>query len=205
MLNTSMIRVSAKKDNVIATLNVDIISTPGFFKDRTPVIIDGIKKKIFHIVRPHKRVTGNWTTNVHMHFRGLREFEWNGYQIHITVPGRDHILLPEMSASAAMDGSPAHTQFVGREEGDEHQARGYIRMRTLYPRCARCGADMEHARPNQMYCIPDCDGRPPKSEQVAFEVSGASVSRPSHCVSCGSLISHRLMDKYCSIKCWKGG
>lgn len=90
-LNSSMIRVSVKKDGLAAVMNVDMERTPYFFKDRDAVIVDGIKKRIFHIVRPHERLIGeDKTTDVHMHFRGLREFNWNGYSVAITVPGRDH-------------------------------------------------------------------------------------------------------------------
>lgn len=89
-LNSSMIRVSVKKDGLAAVMNVDMERTPYFFKDRDAVILDGIKKRIFHIVRPHERVIGDKTADVHMHFRGLREFTWNGYSVTITVPGRDH-------------------------------------------------------------------------------------------------------------------
>ena len=89
-LNSSMIHVHIRKHDLAAVMNVDMERTPYFFKDRQPVVIDGIKKKIFHIVRPHERVIGNVSTDVHMHFRGLRKFNWNGYDVSITVPGWDH-------------------------------------------------------------------------------------------------------------------
>ena len=89
--NSSMIRVAASKDGVTAMMNVDMLRTPYFFKDRDPVIVDGVKKRIFHIVRPHERLLGNKAAQVHLHFRGLREFDWNGYHILITVPGRHHL------------------------------------------------------------------------------------------------------------------
>ena len=89
-LNSSMIRVHIKKHDLAAIMNVDMERTPYFFKDRQPVFVDGIKKKIFHIVRPHERISGNVSTDVHMHFRGLRKFSWNGYDVAITVPGWDH-------------------------------------------------------------------------------------------------------------------
>lgn len=89
-LNSSMIQVRIKKGDLAAIMNVDMERTPYFFKDRQPVFVDGIKKKIFHIVRPHERINGNVSTDVHMHFRGLRKFNWNGYGVAITVPGWDH-------------------------------------------------------------------------------------------------------------------
>ena len=89
-LNSSMIHVRVTKGDLAAVMNVDMERTPYFFKDRQPVFVDGIKKKIFHIVRPHERVVGSVSTDVHMHFRGLRKFNWNSYDVAITVPGWDH-------------------------------------------------------------------------------------------------------------------
>jgi hypothetical protein len=97
----SIIQVRATKDGVCTLINVNVEETPDFFDDREDVIIDGIKKRIFHIVRPHERlISPNRATNVHLHFRGLREFVWNGYQIEISVPGRDHFLMTEVDIAA---------------------------------------------------------------------------------------------------------
>lgn len=94
--SSSMIQVRTMKGDICTLINVDIEETPDFFLDREDVIIDGIKKRIFHIVRPHERLLGdNRSTNVHMHFRGLRKFVWNGYEIEISVPGRDHVPIDE--------------------------------------------------------------------------------------------------------------
>lgn len=95
--NSSMIRVGVSKGGVTALMNVDITRTPYFFKDRDPVIINGVKKRIFHIVRPHTRINGDV---VHMHFRGLRDFDWNGYGVKISVPGLDHPIIAEMPVAA---------------------------------------------------------------------------------------------------------
>jgi len=83
----SMIQVRATKNNVSTLINVDVEDTPDFFADREDVIVDGIKKRIFHIVRAHERVGSK---GVKIHFRGLRQFTWNGYDIEISVPWRDH-------------------------------------------------------------------------------------------------------------------
>lgn len=93
--NASMIQVRASKDGVCTLVNVNVEQTPDFFNDRDDVIIEGIKKRIFHIVRPHERQVRNKTALVHLHFRGLRQFVWNGYQIEISVPGRDHVDVRE--------------------------------------------------------------------------------------------------------------
>lgn len=98
--NASMIQVRASKAGVCSLVNVNVEQTPSFFDDREEVWVDGIKKRIFHIVRPHERQLGDKTALVHLHFRGLRQFVWNGYQIEISVPGRDHLDFREFDVTA---------------------------------------------------------------------------------------------------------
>jgi len=90
--NASMdVRIAASKGGTTAVFSVDLLRVPYFFSDRDPVIgPDGKKKRIFHIVRTHKRVTGDKETYVRSHFRGLRKFKWNGYSINVTMPGFHH-------------------------------------------------------------------------------------------------------------------
>jgi hypothetical protein len=104
---SSIIQVRATKNGVCTLINVNVEETPDFFEDREDVIVDGIKKRIFHIVRPHERVTRNHTALVHLHFRGLRQFVWNGYEIEISVPGRDHFLLNEVDIPTTEESDPA--------------------------------------------------------------------------------------------------
>lgn len=95
----SMIRIEAAKGDVSAVFGVEVKRTAYFFKDRDDVLDPGTgkKKRIFHIVRPHQRADGS---TVKMHFRGLRQFVWNGYRINITVPGKHHEFLPEFDLGA---------------------------------------------------------------------------------------------------------
>lgn len=96
--NLSMIRVSVHKGDLAATFNVDARRMPYFFQDRdSQLTVAGAKKRIFHIVKPHSRETAKGTSNVKMHFRGLREFEWAGYRVSVTVPGLDHFMLPDFN------------------------------------------------------------------------------------------------------------
>lgn len=90
----SMIKVKAYKGRLAAIFSVNVLRTPYFFKDRD-LCVDhsGKKKKIFHIVRTHIRKTGSV---VRTHFRGMREFNWNGYKIRITVPGWHHVNTHEL-------------------------------------------------------------------------------------------------------------
>jgi|LULM01.1.fsa_nt_gb hypothetical protein len=87
--SSSMIKVKAYKGRLAAVFSVNILRTPYFFKDRDLYVNDrGKKKKIFHIVKTHIRKTGSV---VRTHFRGMREFNWKGYRIRITVPGWHHV------------------------------------------------------------------------------------------------------------------
>ena len=85
------IRIRAERDNIVATFSVDLLRTPYFFKDRDPVIEGNKYKRIFHIVRTHKRTYKDGReVNIKSHFRGLRKFTWHGYRINITMPGYHH-------------------------------------------------------------------------------------------------------------------
>lgn len=112
--NASMIQVRASKNDVCSLVNVNVEQTPEFFNDREDVIVDGIKKRIFHIVRPHERQLVDKTTLVHLHFRGLRKFVWNGYEIEISVPGRDHLdVVRDWDVTARDEGDAADGADLG--------------------------------------------------------------------------------------------
>lgn len=92
----SMIRIAAKKDDMTAVFSVNVKRMAYFFKDRDYVLTEnGTRKPVFHMVRAHERETVTGKHAVKFHFRGEREFTWAGYQISITVPGRDHFMLSE--------------------------------------------------------------------------------------------------------------
>lgn len=100
----SMIRVTATKNNVVMPFVVDALKTPQFFADREKVITpSGRTAPIFHIVRTHER-RGR---AIKMHFAGLRQFQWNGYQVKITVPGKDHLVHDEFPGGVIEDASDA--------------------------------------------------------------------------------------------------
>ena len=93
-----MIKVKAYKGRLAAIFSVNVLRTPYFFKDRDLCVnVRGKKKKIFHIVRTHIRKTGSV---VRTHFRGMREFNWNGYKIRITVPGWHHVNTHDLDIGA---------------------------------------------------------------------------------------------------------
>lgn len=84
--------VRCKKDGVTVAFGVDLLRTPYFFKDRELYVNhNGRKKPIFHIVRTHKRISkGGSETFVKSHFRGLRRFMWNGFDVTVSMPGLHH-------------------------------------------------------------------------------------------------------------------
>jgi hypothetical protein len=118
---TSMIRVSASKGAETAVFAVDTLQTPNFFSDREPIIdADGKTKRIFHIARTHPRTRENGhVTPIKTHFRGLRNFTWNGYQIAITVPGRDHLDIAEFPLESIDESErvPGHETIAQPELG----------------------------------------------------------------------------------------
>ncbi len=94
MSQYSMTRVAATKGDVTAVFSVNIHRTAYFFQDRDITLgEDGKRRRIFHFVRPHTRVDGS---TVKAHFRGEREFSWAGYDVKITIPGRDHFELTDL-------------------------------------------------------------------------------------------------------------
>ena len=88
--NYSVVRVAVHNKDLTAVFGVDIKRVPYFFQDRDITLTEsGARKRAFHIVRPYVRKDG---TAVKMTFRGERHFTWAGYQVEITIPGRDHFL-----------------------------------------------------------------------------------------------------------------
>ena len=98
----SALRVSATKNQVTAAFGIDLLRTPYFFNDRDASFTEkGVKKKIFHIVRTHPRILPNGKTIfVKSHFRGKRDFKWNGYDVLVSMPGKHHSDLLDMSFGA---------------------------------------------------------------------------------------------------------
>jgi hypothetical protein len=89
----SMIRVGVSKDDMAGCFGVDVRRMSYFFKDRDITLTEnGARRRVFHVVRAHMREDGSV---VKMHFRGEKEFTWAGYDVRITLPGKDHHLLSE--------------------------------------------------------------------------------------------------------------
>jgi len=86
------IRVSVRHGDDTAVFAVDMKRSAYFFRDRdvTALATDGRRKRIFHIVRPHVRANGQV---VKMHFRGIRDFTWNEYKVHVAIEDLHHPAL----------------------------------------------------------------------------------------------------------------
>jgi len=93
-------RVEVTKGDLTAVFGIEPDRIPYFFRDRD-VTLDkhGRKQRVFHAVRAHVRADG---TPVPIRYRGLREFEWAGYHVSITVPGLDHFLLQDFDLPAVV-------------------------------------------------------------------------------------------------------
>ena len=111
----NMVRITATKGNMSAAFHVDVHKMSYFFQDRDIYTTDtGRRRRIFHFVRPHVRADGK---PIKAHFRGQREFTWAGYDVLITVPGRDHAILDDLDVGVidAADMLPGE-KYLGNEE-----------------------------------------------------------------------------------------
>lgn len=81
--------VRVRKNEKVATFAINMLRTPYFFADREKTVNDnGRTERILHIVRPHRRKNKNGVEKVvKAHWRGLRRFMWNGYDVSIGMPG----------------------------------------------------------------------------------------------------------------------
>jgi hypothetical protein len=94
----AMARVSVSKGDMVASFGINPRRLSYFFRDRDVIItVNGQRKPILQFVRPHARQDG---TPVKPYFRGAREFSWAGYKVYVTIPGRDHLLLPEFNVAS---------------------------------------------------------------------------------------------------------
>lgn len=91
---TGGIHVQVTQGGLNAAFAIDMLRTPYFFSDRVKIKNEnGHTKRIFHIVRAHKRKDKTVLT----HFRGLRQFKWHDYDVKVSVPGLHHIPYQEFN------------------------------------------------------------------------------------------------------------
>ena len=79
--------VVVKKNGERVTFGINDKDTAYYFKNRDKVVSEnGVTKRIVHYVREHNRVRDGKETTIKEHIRGLREFNWNGYQCNVVSP-----------------------------------------------------------------------------------------------------------------------
>lgn len=96
------VNVRVAKGSKRVTFGIDMTRTPYFFKDRDKTVNEnGKTQKIFHIVSGHKRTMANGDEiMIKTHFRGIRKFMWNGFQINIVLNGKHAKSLNAYTADA---------------------------------------------------------------------------------------------------------
>lgn len=93
-----MVEINAHRDNIKAKFCIQPTDAVTMFKDREK--IGNSRKNIFHSVVPHTRTINGVEKKIKLHFRGQRDFIWNGYAINITIPVRESIVwMPEVDIS----------------------------------------------------------------------------------------------------------
>lgn len=97
--------VVVKKNGERVTFGINDKDTPYYFKNREKVVSeDGVTKRIVHYVKEHNRVRNGKETTIKEHIRGLREFNWSGYQCSVISPR----LEIKTSASFSTPGEEEH-------------------------------------------------------------------------------------------------
>lgn len=93
------ITVSVNRRGKKAVFSIDMLRAPYFFSDREKVTNEnGRTKKIFHYVRGHERTFADAKKKfVKGHWRGLRRFSWNGYDVRIGMPGLNDKSLSDIN------------------------------------------------------------------------------------------------------------
>lgn len=110
----SMLRVEVSNGDLTAVFGLNARRTPYFFRDRDIVLTkNGVKRPIFHMVRPFVDKRGVYHPT---QFRGLRDFTWAGYRVFISVPGRDHALPLQFDVPATVGSSRLRKGEIGEPE-----------------------------------------------------------------------------------------
>lgn len=108
--------VRVRKGKLTAAFAIDLLRTPYFFSDREKVVNEnGSTKKIIHHVKGHYRtLAGGSKKFIKPHFRGLREFQWNGYDVRVSMAGKHGAALSSFDLATAdpMSESPDLLEFA---------------------------------------------------------------------------------------------
>jgi hypothetical protein len=105
----SIVRVAVHKGLLTATFGVEARRMAHFFRDRdVAVTTKGRRRPVLRMVRAHVRKNG---TPVKTYFSGMKKFTWAGYNVEITVPGKDHFHMVDMTIGAE--------HALGRQRADD--------------------------------------------------------------------------------------
>lgn len=112
--------VHVKKGREKAAFAIDMERTPYFFADRDKTVTEnGATKKIFHIVRAHKRTMASGETRwIKMHFRGLQSFTWNGYAVDIKMAGKHGHALSSLNFASVSEDIEGENLLTASELGE---------------------------------------------------------------------------------------
>lgn len=107
--------VTASRGGLSAVFSIDMLRTPYFFSDREKTVNEsGQTKKIIHIVKGHYRTSPDGgKTFVKSHFRGLRNFDWNGYKIRVGLGGKHGGRLSDFTAPIVDPMQPDDQGLIG--------------------------------------------------------------------------------------------
>lgn len=116
LLQQSGFQVRATKGDVTACFAIRENDGAYFFKDRQTATDDQGRKqrKIFHSVSAHLRtVAGGEQVAVRTHFRGERQFKWNGYDVSVSVSGKHHCNLFDADFETIELADPTKPVLIG--------------------------------------------------------------------------------------------
>jgi hypothetical protein len=94
------VQIAVRQKSLVGRFGIPVERTAYFFKDRDlQVTVNGRRKKIFHAVRAHTRtMESGKRVSVKSHYRGVRNFDWKGYQVHISVLNHHHRPIEDFAA-----------------------------------------------------------------------------------------------------------
>lgn len=116
--------VRASKGKRHCTFAIPINDAPRFFKDRDLAILkkDGTRKAVMHFVASHLRhYRSGKIKPVITHMRGLRNFNWNNYELEINHPGHKKPSSSSFTAGGDQDDNlKDNGEYISLEEVVDH-------------------------------------------------------------------------------------
>lgn len=115
------VSVRVNRAGCVAVFGIDVRRARRFFADRdvTALAADGRRKRIFHHVKAHDRTLTKGVVGVRDHYRGMQDFSWQSYDVHIVSP---HLDLTTLTApSRYTDDIPdrERSQFLDTDRAGE--------------------------------------------------------------------------------------